>query len=151
MFWWNYQRKLRYICIIHMKVLIIWFINISTSFQTSSYNSSFLKSSKNLKENNRPVSILSNISKIYETNKQMLDYFGNFFSEIQCGFWQGFSARHYLLVMIERWKKSVDKGITFGAVLADLTKAFDCLPHDLIFPKSNIYGFSSSASKLIYN
>ena len=53
--------------------------------------------------------------------------------------------------MIEKWKNSVDKGKTFGALLTDLSKAFDCLPHDLIIAKLNAYGFSLSASKLIHN
>ena len=113
----------------------------------------FKKGSKNSKENYRPISILPNISKIYERcmYKQMSDYLGNFFSKFQCGFRQGISAQHCLLAMIENWKKCVDKGKTFGALLTDLSKAFDCLPHDLIIAKSNPYGFSLSASKLIHS
>ena len=54
----------------------------------------FKKGSKNSKENYRPISILPNISKIYERcmYKQMSNYLGNFFSKFQCGFRQGISA-----------------------------------------------------------
>ena len=83
--------------------------------------------------------------------KQISYYLGNFFFKLQCGFCQGISTQHCLLAMIEKWKKSVDKGKAFGTLLSDLSKAFDCLPHDLIIAKLNAYGFSLSASKLIHN
>ena len=53
--------------------------------------------------------------------------------------------------MIEKWKKYVDKGKTFRALLTVLSKAFDCLPHDRIFTRLNACGFTLSVSKLIYN
>ena len=56
-----------------------------------SYNSGFLKRSQKLKQCHRPVCILRNISKNYERYiyEQMSNYFGNIFSESQCGFRTG--------------------------------------------------------------
>ena len=59
-------------------------------------------------------------------------------------------AQQSLLAMIEKWKKIVDNWAVFGALLTDLSKAFDCIPHDLIIPKLESYGFHIDALKLIH-
>ena len=51
--------------------------------------------------------------------------------------------------MLENWKSSIDKGKAFGVLLTDLSKAFDCLSHQLIIAKLNACGLSRSTLKLI--
>ena len=84
--------------------------------------------SKNLKDNYRPVSILSNISKIYERclYDQIDVFFDSILSKYQCGFRRDYNAQHCLITLIEKWKKSVDNGGALGALFTDLSKVFDC-------------------------
>ena len=109
----------------------------------------FKKKSKTSKDNYRPISILPNISKIYERclYNQMQTYFDNIVSKYQCGFC-GFNAQHCLVSMIENGKK-LDNGGVFGALMTDLTKAFDCLYHELLIEKLDAYGFDIKPVKLI--
>ena len=69
----------------------------------------FKKKFKTSKDNYRPISILPNISKIYERclYNQMQTYFDNLLSKYRCGFCKGFNAQHCLVSMIEKWKESV--------------------------------------------
>ena len=55
------------------------------------------------------------------------------------------------LNLLEKWKNSVDKGKVFGALLTDLSKAFDCLDHELLTAKLNAYGFTLPALRLIHD
>ena len=51
--------------------------------------------------------------------------------------------------MKDNWKKAVDNLKVFGAVITDLSKAFDCICNDLLIAKLNAYGLSLPALKLI--
>ena len=48
-------------------------------------------------------------------------------------------------------EKSVNNVGTFGALLTDLSKVFDCLPHELLMAKLHAYGFDKTSLVLIYN
>ena len=53
--------------------------------------------------------------------------------------------------MTEKWKTAVDNGGVFAALLTDLSKALDCIPHDLIIARLAAYGLDNNALKLIHN
>ena len=72
-------------------------------------------------------------------------------SKYQCEFPRSYNAQHCLISLFEKWKKSVDNGGVFGALPTDLSKAFDCLPRELLIAKIDAYGFDKSSSKLIHS
>ena len=111
----------------------------------------YKKKLKNSKDNYRPVTILPNISKIYERciYDQIQLFFDSLLSKYKCEFRRGYNAQYYWITLTEKWKKSVNNGGAFGALLTDLSKAFDCLPHELLIAKLDGYGFDKSSLKLI--
>ena len=51
--------------------------------------------------------------------------------------------------IIEDWKQALDYEKYVAAILMDLSKAFDCLPHGLLLLKLKYYGLSENALKLM--
>ena len=80
----------------------------------------------------------------------MYIYFDKFFVKHQCGFRKGYNAQHCLLVMIEKMKEARDKNNVCAAVLTDLSKAFDCLNHDLLIAKLHTFDFNCNSLRVMY-
>ena len=80
----------------------------------------------------------------------MYTYFDKIFVKHQCGFRTSYNAQHRLLVMIEKMKEARDKNKVCAAVLTDLSKAFDCLKHDLLIAKLHPFGFDYKFLRVIY-
>ena len=51
--------------------------------------------------------------------------------------------------MIEKYRRSLDQGGVYGTLLTDVSKDFDCLPHELIIAKLYAYGVDMLLLKLI--
>ena len=81
----------------------------------------------------------------------MYPYLNQIFSKYQCGFRKGYNVQHCLMAMIEKWLKFLDIGVHAGALLVDLSKAFDCIDPELLIIKLHAYGFDTDALKLIYS
>ena len=53
--------------------------------------------------------------------------------------------------MIEKWRNSADQDKFFRALLTDLSKAFDCLPHDLLAAKLSAHGFDNNSTEFLFD
>ena len=89
----------------------------------------FKKEDATLPKNYRPDSALPSVSKVFEriAQKQLLQYIETFLSPYMCGYRKGFSAQIALISLLEKWKTALDEKKYAGAVLMDLSKAFDCI------------------------
>jgi len=101
------------------------------------------------KKDYRPVSVLTVFSKIFERYilNQMLEHVNTILSDKISAYRKGYSSQHVLLKLTEEWRKHLDRNQIVGAVLMDLSKAFDCIPHDLLIAKLSAYGFDKNTLK----
>ena len=73
----------------------------------------------------------------------------NFLNELLCGFRKAHSTQHALFKLLQAWQKELDNSGFIGTILMDLSKAYDCLPHDLLIAKLGAYGLDRSSLRLL--
>ena len=103
------------------------------------------------KTNFRPVSVLPLLSKVFERviYNQLGKYKDTFLNKRLCGFRKVHSTQHALFMLLQPWQNELDNSGLVGTIQMDLSKARDCLPHDLIIAKSEAYGLSKSSLSLL--
>ena len=76
-------------------------------------------------------------SKIHErfVHNQIASFLNKFLSDLISAYRKGYSTNHVLIRLIENCKTTLDKNLFTGAVFMDLSKAFDCIPHNLLIAK----------------
>ena len=89
----------------------------------------------------RPISVLPLTSKVFEKiiYIQVYGYIQQYLNPLLCGFRQGHGTQHALFRLLQVWQKELDETGYNRTVLMDLSKAYDCLPHDLIIAKFGAY------------
>ena len=80
---------------------------------------------------------------------QLYEYIEHFLNQLLCGFRKAHSRQHALFRLLQKWQKELDSGGFIGTVLMDLSKAYDCLPHDLLIAKLEAYGLDNDSLNLL--
>ena len=108
------------------------------------YSTNFQKALLKLQLNYRPISILRIVSKVFEKvlETQLAISFLRL-SDLLCCFTKGRNTEHALLN-----KSSFDNSNIVGTVFMDLSKVYDCLPHNLLIAKLAAYGIDHDSLTL---
>ena len=96
---------------------------------------------------------MNGFSKIYDRFllNSLSDYVENTLSDFIAAYRKNYSSNNVLLRLIENWKKHLDNKNIVGTVLMDLSKAFDCIPHDLLIAKLHAHGFTKKSLTFRYS
>ena len=82
-------------------------------------------------------------------NNQLLEFYNDVLSPKISAYRKNYSCQYSLLRLCENLRKALDEGKSAGLLLMDLSKAFDCLPHDLLAAKLAAYKMNPVAIKLL--
>lgn len=113
----------------------------------------FKKGDKSLPQNYRPVSLVPIFSKLFESimYNQLNEFFesNNLISNSQFGFRKGMSTITLVQRIVEEGLEAFERKDNAALNLYDLTKAFDCVPFDILISKLEYYGIDRHSLNLI--
>ena len=106
-------------------------------------------------ENYRPISLISNLAKVFEKilHNRLLDFFvkHNIISEKQYGFVRNKGTKDAIANLTDYIYKNLDSDNCTTAVMLDFSKAFDTVQHNILLNKLELYGVRGKPLKLIKN
>ena len=109
----------------------------------------YKKGDRNKCENYRPISLLSNLSKLFERAMHTRLYSfldtNSCLYDLQFGFRHKFSTNHALLSITEKIRDNLDNKTFSCGEVVDLEKAFDTVNHHILIKKLEHYGIRGSA------
>ena len=80
---------------------------------------------------------------------QLSSFMNECFDPFLAAFRKGFGCRSTLLRLFEDWRRALDNHECVAAILMDLSKAFNCLPHAHLVAKLRAYELSEEALMLL--
>ena len=63
--------------------------------------------------------------------EKMNDHFSPFFAAYR----ENYNIQHVLIRLLKEWRLYLDNNYFVGALMTDLSKSFDCIPHDVMIAK----------------
>ena len=80
---------------------------------------------------------------------QLSDYSDSFLNNILCGFRKAHSKQHALFKLLQSWQQVLDNRGFIGTILMDLSKAYDCISHNLLIANLECYGADKANLRLL--
>jgi endonuclease/exonuclease/phosphatase family metal-dependent hydrolase len=120
--------------------------HLPKDWKTANITPIFKKGDKRKPINYRPISLTSQVGKLFEhiIASQITNFLDkhNIISQYQHGFRKNHSCDSQILSIIHDWASRLDRGEEVAAVALDFSKAFDTVPHRRLLAKLEHIGIS---------
>ena len=95
---------------------------------------------------------MNTFSKVYEKviKEQIILGTEKFLSPKSFVYGKSHFTKHVITSLIEDWRENFDQNFLVSSVLTNLSKAFECIPHDLLIVKLAAYGFDLNALIVVF-
>ena len=102
---------------------------------------------KHKKEYFEDLNVATNSKPFWDKSKPY--YMNNFLNKLPCRFRKAHSTQHALFKLLQAWQKELDNLGFIRTILMDPSKAYNCLPHDLLIAKLGACGLERSSLRLL--
>ena len=111
----------------------------------------FKKDDQLLKENYRPVAVLSAVDKVFEQLlcEQLCELTEKIVDDFISAYMKTYSCDTTLIRLVEDWKHTLDHNKVVGVLSSDMSKAFDSISPSLLLCKLEAYGMSNNSLALL--
>ena len=81
----------------------------------------------------------------------LVEKMNDHFSPFVAAYRENYNTQHVLIRLLQEWRLYLDNNYFVGDVMTDLSKAFDCIPYDLLIAKLEASGFDTYAIRFVYS